>query len=532
MGLLGCSPTKPLGSDTRRPLVFVRSQATGQSAVASDLAIQVELADNPFAGAAISHAYIKDCPTTWEDVPHISGTTYSCPPPTRATLTSAENSLYDSGYGTASLPPSIHSPLTGSSAPKLELNGTNNVAIVDTPSIEGVKFLSEAEFFGEDTNGNELSFPKARKPAIVQSNLPYQIEESRSVGYTCSERSLPTSILPGLTTRRVCSKPSAYLLKHELSDNGVLLGEDGQIQSLFHAQKESYFRPLPYPPPISYHEHHHDSHLGIHQPTSAVRTTSFSQPLVDHGEHPPINPIQWIQQTMPQLKEDIIPTFDMGYYPDILCLPPRPSDVVVYFNSLCGAVAIPTDRQALIEDSIFIAAKLFDELDDCIFQMCDALNSKRLKSPNGDVVYKFVMERHNGKEVPNSGCTLDWSIGIKTCRKHLRQLQGLGYMHVMNKSKVEVVWKAITQYRNEWANCIFSGCMVEGWEASEEDMEVMKNYHSFNRELHRLIKSIEDDLTAISILENMANSFAAAIVKAEDKLRRIRHKFGIMGGDW
>ncbi|KAF3136823.1 hypothetical protein TWF594_007714 [Orbilia oligospora] len=292
------------------------------------------------------------------------------------------------------------------------------------------------------------------------------------------------------------------------------INSNGAMKPFYDAQKQSYFNSQhPFPPDIIYYD-----------PTNGlpVHVVSYSQPDPTQTL-PPFNPVEGIASRMPVFKDEIIPTFNMGYYPNLLHLPSRPSDVLVYFNSICAAAALSPNLKAWMDDNLQETEIRFCGLDDAVFQMCEAYSGKPLRGPSNEL--ERDSEAKDFKVAPHSSLFFDWALELQECRLHLERLNKLAYNPVMNKCKVEVVWKALVYFRDNWANNIFSQCDNELWEASEEEMEWMKEYHAFNREMQRLMKTVEDDLVEVGRLENMVTAFRGAIWKAETKFKKLKDTF-------
>ncbi|KAF3275883.1 hypothetical protein TWF970_006494 [Orbilia oligospora] len=298
------------------------------------------------------------------------------------------------------------------------------------------------------------------------------------------------------------------------SEHPPHINSNGVMKPFYDAQKQSYFNSQhPFPPDTIYYD-----------PTNGrpVHVVSCSQPDPKQTL-PPFNPVEGISGRMPVFKDEIIPTFNMGYYPDLLHLPSRPSDVLVYFNSICAAAALSPHRKAWMDDNLQETEIRFCGLDDAVFQMCEAYSGKPLRGPNNEL--ERGLETKDFKAVPDNSLFFDWALELQECRLHLERLNKLAYTPVMNKCKVEVVWKALVYFRDNWANNIFSQCDNEFWEASEEEMEWMKEYHAFNREMQRLMKTVEDDLVEVGRLENMVTAFRGAVWKAETKFKKLKDTF-------
>lgn len=450
------------------------------------LVIEETLKDNPFMTAAAGKTYTEELPSTWGNIPRIATTAFTVPP---QPVSSGSRDAYESGYG-----PSSRSTRSGaepvSSATSLDFNfSTIPLAPVLPPKAQSEYFIRN--------NAN-----------IRDGAIP-----TPSVRSYRSQQRLPQ----GFTSKQISSDPAAYLLKHDSGDAGVILTPSGEIKPFYHAQKQSYFDTQhPFPPPVTCYNAN----------GSPVHVVSYSHPPITNS-FPPVNPIKDSTSRIPVLRDEVIPTFDMGYYPDILRLPSRPSDVLIYFNSICGAAALSRSRKRWIDSNTWETETRFCNLDDTIFEMCEALGSKPLRGPNGELPYHPTMAEDGGNIFPCMSSPIDWASEIQECRNHLARLNRLAYIPVMNKCKVDVVWRRMVEYRDNWANTIFSQCQHEFWEASMEEMESMKEYHAFNREMLRLIKGIEDDLIEIGRLENMVTAFRGAVWKADMKLKKIEQVFGV-----
>ncbi|KAK6529487.1 hypothetical protein TWF281_008660 [Arthrobotrys megalospora] len=450
------------------------------------LVIEETLKDNPFMTAAAGKTYMEELPSTWRNIPRIATTAFTVP---LQPASSGSRDAYESGYGSSSRSTrSAVQPV--SSATSLDFNfSTIPRAPILPPKAQSEYFIYD----NANTQDGAIPTPSARSfPA--QQRLPQ-----------------------GFVSKQVSSDPGAYLIKHDSGDAGIILTPNGEMKPFYHAQKQSYFDTQhPFPPPVTCYDAR-----GL-----PLNVVSYSHPPITNS-FPPINPIRDSTSRIPVLGNEIIPTFDIGYYPDILRLPSRPSDVLIYFNSVCGAAALSPSRRRWIDSNTWETETRFCNLDDIIFEMCEALGSKPLRGPNGELPFHPTMAEDGGTIVPRMSSPLDWAAEIEECRNHLARLNRLAYIPVMNKCKVDVVWKKMVEYRDDWANMVFSQCQQEFWEASMEDMESMKDYHAFNREMLRLIKGVEDDLIEVMRLENMVTAFRGAVWKADMKLKKIEGVFGI-----
>ncbi|KAF3907815.1 hypothetical protein AA313_de0200398 [Arthrobotrys entomopaga] len=514
---LSGSPSTPTGARPRQPC----------RDFSPDSAIEKALANNPFLQAAVAQFYTIERPTTWHEVPFFAENSLVCPPPTRAG-TDATNTYIDSGYGSSYIAPA-GSTLFEEPNNKQDSSASSNVISVEGP-VTDRHSASFSEVESESRDAHEIQPDRAdyRKPLIVTSVVSHQKDDVLSPMTETSEASLARMIPPGFTTQRVCSQPAAYLLKHDSNEGGIILSPDGKIQSYIQDMKQSsaeYFAQLA----------ENSQNFG-YQPTHPLQPFTQSD---CYNHQPPfyyepmhqrlVNPFQGLSQRMPQLKDDVIPRIDISGYSNVLHLPTNPSDILIYFNSICGAASLSKTRKLLIEDNIQGTTDVFNLLDDCIFQMCDALNTTRLRKEEGYLVYDFVTEIHDGKIKPSSTIIEDWKKMVKECRDHLTGLGNLGYSLVLNKGKVDAVRGAIVHFKDSWENEIFGGCIDEDWEAWSDDLEIMKEYNTFNREIQRLMKEIEDDLLLVARLENMTVAFGNAVFKAEMKLLEVERKYWLGG---
>ncbi|KAK6354029.1 hypothetical protein TWF730_008449 [Orbilia blumenaviensis] len=449
--------------------------------------IEETLSDNPFMTAAAGQAYTKELPSTWGKIPRIATTAFTVP---QASSSSGSHGNHGSGYD--------------------DFTGSNSSKAKSASSFTSLDLLSPA------------AVPAPMLPTKAKSDFIPRNDGSFWGGATRAPNpgsSISQRLPYGYMSQQISSDPAAYLLKHNSSDSGILLTPGGEMKPLHHAQKQAYFNvPHPFPSPVAYYD---NSNPGL------MNIISYSQPPMPCFG-PLFNPIEGVTNRIPLFKDEIFPTFDMGYYPDILHLPSRPSDILVYFNSICGAAALPPNRKSWIEDNMQETVLRFSTLDDIVFEMCDAQSGKPLRGP--DEAAARYLSSENFKVVPNKNSFADWDLEIQECRVHLERLNKLAYVPVMNKSKVEVVWKALVSYRDNWANSIFSQCQYDFWEASMNEVECMKEYHAFNREMQRLLRGVEEDLIEVGRLENMVTAFRGAVWKAEMKLRKLKETFGLISG--
>ncbi|KAF3151725.1 hypothetical protein TWF569_003444 [Orbilia oligospora] len=445
--------------------------------------IEEALQNNPFMAAAAGKTFTEELPSTWKRIPRIATTAFTVPTSPATTHDHTLNGSSEFGYdgsGTSCVNPV-------SSATSLDLHGPG---IPPAPSFH----------------------PKAQNkhPPYINSSMWQGGTRHKKAWGSTSHQDLPE----GFESRSVPSNPEAYILRHENSNSRILITPDGAMKPFYDAQKQSYFNSQhPFPPDIIYYD-----------PTNGlpVHVVSYSQPDPTQTL-PPFNPVEGIANRMPVFKDEIIPTFNMGYYPNLLHLPSRPSDVLVYFNSICAAAALSPNLKAWMDDNLQETEIRFCGLDDAVFQMCEAYSGKPLRGPSNEL--ERDSEAKDFKVAPHSSLFFDWALELQECRLHLERLNKLAYNPVMNKCKVEVVWKALVYFRGNWANNIFSQCDNELWEASEEEMEWMKEYHAFNREMQRLMKTVEDDLVEVGRLENMVTAFRGAIWKAETKFKKLKDTF-------
>ncbi|KAK6335033.1 hypothetical protein TWF718_010475 [Orbilia javanica] len=444
-----------------------------------NIMIEEALQQNPFMAAAVGQAFIQEHPATWENIPRIATTAFTVP------ISPSTQGVYRTGYSRFGEPKNrTFRPSSDSTASYLDYSTSSPVEIVPPRAQSEYHIREDSSTYPSSTQSYENSIPQQRLPK-------------------------------GFTSHCSSSNLDADILQHNGSDSKILFTPNGEMRPLYKAQKQSYFGTHhPFPPPIIYYDPVHGS---------PVHVVSYSQPQLAHCL-PPFNPVEGTTNRMPVFKDEIIPTFDMGYYPDILHLPSRPSDVLVYFNSICAAAALSGNRKDWIEDNLRETEVIFCSLDDAIFQMCEAYSGKPLRGPNDEPGQSFVIEGF--KVTPCSTLFFDWELEIRECQIHLERLNKLAYVPVMNKSKVDVVWQALVAYRDNWANYLFSNCQEDYWEASEEELEAMKEYHKFNREIQRVYKGIEDDLINVRRLENMVTAFRGAVWKAETKFQRLKEKFG------
>ncbi|KAF3313155.1 hypothetical protein TWF173_006329 [Orbilia oligospora] len=424
--------------------------------------IEEALQNNIFMAAAAGKTFTEELPSTWKRIPRIATTAFTVPisPGTTHTFNGSSEFGYD-GSGTSCVDPV-------SSATSLDLHGPG---IPKAPSFH----------------------PKAQSehPLYINSSMWQGGARHKEAWGSVSHQDLPEGF-----------------------ESQILITPDGAMKPFYDAQKQSYFDSQhPFPPDTIYYD-----------PTNGhpVHVVSCSQPDPKQTL-PPFNPVEGITDRMPVFKDEIIPTFNMGYYPDLLHLPSRPSDVLVYFNSICAAAALSPHRKAWVDDNLQETEIRFCGLDDAVFQMCEAYSGKPLRGPNDEL--ERGLETKDFKAVPDNSLFFDWALELQECRLHLERLNKLAYTPVMNKCKVEVVWKALVYFRDNWANNIFSQCDNEFWEASEEEMEWMKEYHAFNREMQRLMKTVEDDLVEVGRLENMVTAFRGAVWKAETKFKKLKDTF-------
>ncbi|KAK6541877.1 hypothetical protein TWF694_007654 [Orbilia ellipsospora] len=486
-----------------------------------DSAIEKTLSSNQFLQAAASQFYVTERPTSWDQIPHFAENTLACPPPTRVPTAAAE-SYFDSGYASSYIAPRNSTPFEALNCSKISSPSGNMISSdcpVDSHSTGPSEVKSEIRYANE-SRSDKVDY---RKPLIVTSVPSPQKDEVSSPTTETSGMPFSRAIPPGFTTQRVCSQPVAYLLKHDNNEDGILLSPDGKVQPYIQTPKRNsakYFATLAKSSQIPY-----------------CQPAYTSQPVVhpnSYEQQPPIyyEPVQelWVtvfpgtSRPMPQLKDEVIPRIDLSGYSNILHLPTDPSEVLIYFNSICGAANLSEIRRFLIEDNIQGTGEIFNLLDDCIFQMCDAINTKRLWKEEGDLVYDFATDVYEGKIIPSSTMIKNWRNMVKSCRDHLTGLGNLGYGLVLSKCKVEAVRAAIVQFKDRWENEIFSGCINEDWEAWSDDLEIMKEYNTFNREIQRLVKGVEDDLLLVGRLENMTMAFGKAVFKAEMKLWEVERK--------
>ncbi|KAK6510625.1 hypothetical protein TWF506_009728 [Arthrobotrys conoides] len=449
--------------------------------------IEEALQDNPFMAAAAGKTFTQELPSTWKRIPRIATTAFTVP--TSAVTTLDFHSASDFRHD------------------RFSRSGT--------PGVKPASSTTSLDHSYKDISSAPRFFPKAQSESHILEN--YNTRES-TIQHSSNRRPASQPQLPeGFMSHQVSSSPEAYILKHNDTDSKVLLTPDGEIKPFYAAQKQAYFGPKrPFPPDTIYY----DPRSGF-----PVHIKSYSQPY-QQNTLPLFNPVEGTTGRMSLFKDEIIPTFDMKYYPDLLHLPSRPSDVLVYFNSICAAAALSPNRKAWITDNIRETEVRFCGLDDAVFQMCEAYSGKPLRGPNDVETGKDSAGGNNSKAVPNNSLFFDWALELQECRIHLERLNKLAYVPAMNKCKVDVVWKALVYFRDNWANNIFSRCDYELWEASTEEVKWMKEYHAFNREMQRLIQGVEDDLVEIGKLENIVTAFRGAVWKAEAKFQKLRDAFG------
>ncbi|EWC44809.1 hypothetical protein DRE_06447 [Drechslerella stenobrocha 248] len=339
----------------------------------------------------------------------------------------------------------------------------------------------------------------------------------------------PSTNLPReLTTRPGTTGPAAYLLKHEQSGNGVLLGSDGQPLQVVPMQRQTYFGDITFLHPVPYAHYGccADHGAGSQDQEKCSYNISYVEPGLDAGQPQlNINPIRGMSG-IPQLSTDIIPAFDMGHYAHILQLPDRAEDVIVYFNSICSCAALASGQIDWVQESFVETKFLFDGLDDCIFQMCEALNKERLVDQENRLVYGYlVFETRCGHRMPAVTAVREWWETIENARRYLRRLYSLAYGHALHKGRVEAVWRAIGQYRDNWANELFSASIDDSWEITEDHVEEIKLYHFFNREVQRLLMGAEKDLFLVGRLQNIITAFAGSVFKAQEKWDEVAGRF-------
>ncbi|KAF3920418.1 hypothetical protein ABW20_dc0103960 [Dactylellina cionopaga] len=489
--------------------------------------VEKSLFDNSFAAAAAACLFTKEHPAGWEYASNISSNVFS-----GTSAAADQTTFYDPGH--CSLSETIG--LTSGAVSQSSLQVASGLPVSDLTSKLMVEPPAEylnsvARVTPDYFDSGQENFAVHGQHSMINISGFLSNQTDANEGYYQSRYngngvSIPSIQLPpGFTTQCVSSNPTAYLLKHNSSDSGILLSPDGKIEPLFLGQKRADFEQLTCPPSISYLQPDYAPEAGVFHRADTRKGVSFSQPFMS-SDPQPINPLQGTTCGMPQLNEELFPTFDMRYLPDILNLPSNPGDVLAYFNSICGAVALSESRKAWIEENMVVTESLFNLIDEYIFEMCDALNPKRLLRPNGHPVFSHTIEDTTGAGGPTSMTIFRWKQNLKDSRMHLKRLNRLAYGHAMNKSKVEAVWKAMINYRDRWANQIFSGCESEYWEASPLQVECMKEYYRFNGEMQRLIRTIEDDMLDIGRLENMITVFRASVFKAECKLKKIKKAFG------
>ncbi|KAK6511643.1 hypothetical protein TWF481_000552 [Arthrobotrys musiformis] len=442
--------------------------------------IEDTLHENPFLTAAAGDIFTKDLPSTWQKIPRIATTAFTVP---ISPISPRISSSYESRYDVFSRP-SAH---LGNQAPP---------STVSTSLYAGTTSESQSGCYVRPDRPN----PQRSQSSASQPRLP-----------------------KGFTSERVSSNPEAYVLKHDMSDSGILLTPQGDMKPLYHAQKQTYFDTKhPFPPSVVYH----DSMTGM--PMSFV---SYSHPQIPYSGLPAAvqpNPLEGASFRMPLFKKDIIPTYDMGYYPNLLKLPSRPSDVLVYFNSICSTAALSPKRKAWIEDNLQETEIKFCVLDDMIFQMCEAYSGRPLRGPDEEPPHYSMPG--GAKVVLNKELFAKWAQEIVECRTHVERLNKLSYVPAMNKCKVEVVWQTLVGYKDDWANDIFSPCKEHFWEASVEELEWMKEYHTFCCEMQRLMEGVEEDLMLVGRLENMVTAFRGVVAKAQIKFTKLENTFGQVVG--
>ncbi|KAK6344276.1 hypothetical protein TWF696_007918 [Orbilia brochopaga] len=483
---------------------------------------------NLFAPGAAAQAFVNCDSTTLKPNGPVSSYTMprtSSPPPTLQSFSNKPGNLPDSGYETGRGAPteSTSASQIGLAAGAFQRFENQSEKQQWDLSIES-GWTGVAEFF---------KGPNQKSPSSSQSR-GYGMQDNLCPKPPYGPFPIPpceADVLPGFTTQPNGASPAAYLMQESNTGDKIVVDIDGRPISFLKAQKESYFGELPFPPPVMYTHQgkclnadcgSHDS--GSSHEEEHTHTITYSHPDIG-TQQPPVNPIQGVRG-VPQYSTDIIPSYDMGYYVNVLCLPEKPQDIIVYFNSLCSALALSVEKWEWIAENFIESSTLLDALDESIFQMNDFISPYRLRDANGEPVFWFLPEDpgDNGR-MPTITTLKEWHEEIQRGRRHLRRLNSLAYSHVLNKGKVHVVWRKMVDYCDDWANMLFSACDEEGWEVTSENADAIKQWYFFNREMRRIVMTIENDLIMIARLENLVKVLGGSVFKAEAKLDIIMERF-------
>ncbi|KAJ6259684.1 hypothetical protein Dda_5322 [Drechslerella dactyloides] len=491
---------------------------------------------NPFTLGLAARLFMSDdSPTVRQggQLPALpsSNSSESGHPPTLATV---QSNFQDSGYSTGhniDLASQQGTMNLGSLAPEPQIsNPSHQSDQADRTSESGYTgvhslFKTSYEHFREDFQPDTYG---------MKDNL---FSESGGRDRYHNDYVVPPSaddVKADLTTKPNGSSPTAYLMQEDQTGARIVVDIDGRPISFLKAQKETYYGDLPFPPPLVYtHSGPCPDDTTEHDPTTDAgkarlhkHTITYTELDVD-GKQSEIdmNPIHGTQG-VPQYSRDLIPAFDMGYYVDILRLPDKPQDMIVYLSSLCSALALTESQWEWIQENLDEATVRNNALDECIFEMIDFLNPDRLRDDDGKIVFAHLPEEPSEEgRLPTLTTMKDWHEEVDRCRRQHRRMSSLAYSHVLNRGKVMAVWYKMREYRDNWANELFSGRHHEDWELEPENYHMLKEYHAFDREMQRLLMTIESDLIKIGRLENTVTALGVNIWKAEDKLDLVMERF-------
>ncbi|KAF3931572.1 hypothetical protein ABW19_dt0208984 [Dactylella cylindrospora] len=504
-------------------------------------------AENPFMAAAAARCFTDEAPGSWIEPPE-AAMMPPPPPPTMETYSHLSRVSLDSRYDSSQT-----TPIAGSSG----------------ESIRAYTIVG--------ANSDPHSTPKGHGTQLDADSI-----WSGSTKFRSSSVRIPS----GLTVSPMESSPAAYLVRHDQTNSGFIITPSGgpfpgfspseslssmpsrdpdynpavdpqdipsSQQPLYPPSEHQYSAEQVYRPKSpqgrlndGFYQNDPESLHCILEGTQGYRRISpdreyhqgQSTPyyeLADHWDCQSWPGIETISPPRPNAHLFYPPPFVLGasgsvpvFYDDSLtCLPGNPTDIIAYLNSFCRRMALSELKQSRISDTLTVTDYRSNHLDDCVFQMCDALNSKPLCGIDGKILYQNIYDKVNGLRVPTLSYLQDWDYEIKQASEHLRQAMSLAYGSIMNRNRVVVVWQAIVIYRDDWANQLFGGCNDHNWEVSQHLLEGLKDYHAFNREMQRSLRLVEDDLIMIGRLENSINCLRESVLKAKDKFRLVVDMYNI-----